>query len=197
VSTARRHFVDRPTFALVLDAADPDWQTLLCLARYGALRVTSETNRLRWADIAWDHGRFTVTSPKTARTGKGCRVVPLFPELAASLRVAWERAGGGAEFVLPARLRGSGGNLRNAFPWLCRRAGVLPWPKPFTNLRASRVTELVDEFPSHVVNAWCGHTEAVSQAHYRQVREEHFARAAGNSLPAGSTSAEVDKSYPQ
>jgi len=44
-------------------------------------------------------------------------------------------------------------------------------------LRASRATELADAFPSHVASAWLGHTEAIADAHYRQVTEEHFVKA--------------------
>jgi integrase len=198
VNTGRRAFVTRETFSLVLGAApDANWRALLCLSRFGAMRVPSETSLLKWEDVAWDNARFTVTSPKTARTGKGCRVTPLFPELAAALREAWELADEGAVYVLTGRPRGRSVNLRKALLKICRRAGVVPWPKPFTNMRASRVTELADEYPSHVVNAWCGHSEAVSQAHYRQVTESHFARAAGNGLPARVASPETDKTYPQ
>jgi integrase len=199
VNTARRHFVDRATFALLLDSCpDANWRCIFCLARYGALRVPSETSLLRWPDVAWDHARMTVTSPKTARAGKAARIVPLFPELAGALREAWELAPEGAVYVLPERLRRRGVNLRESLRVLCRKAGILPWGKPFTNLRASRVTELVEEYPSHVVNAWCGHTEAVSQAHYRQVTEAHFARAAGDGPPPRlQVETTRDKSYPQ
>src|SRR5262245_62719307 len=61
---------------------------------------------------------------------------------------------------------------------IIRKAKVNAWPKLFQNLRTSRVTELHDHFPGHVVDTWCGHSEAVSKAHYRQTLEEHFDRAA-------------------
>src|SRR5262249_9698050 len=147
---------------------------------YGALRVPSESSLLKWADIAWDAARLTVTSPKTRRKAKPFRVVPLFPELAGLLSEAWEQAETGAEFVLPgARFRSAETNLRKGVSAACARAGVEPWVKPFQNLRASRVTELAEGSPAHVVDAWCGHTEAVSRAHYRMTTEDHFARAAG------------------
>lgn len=58
-------------------------------------------------------------------------------------------------------------------------AGLRPWPKPWQNLRSSRATELADKFPSHVCAAWLGHTEAVADEFYRQVTDDHFARAIG------------------
>lgn len=45
-------------------------------------------------------------------------------------------------------------------------------------MRASRETELVETFPSHVVAAWLGHSVAIAEKHYLQVTEDHFVRAA-------------------
>lgn len=59
------------------------------------------------------------------------------------------------------------------------QASLEPWPKLFNALRSTRETELEEEFPSHVVCAWMGHSRQVSQKHYLQVTEEHFARGSG------------------
>src|SRR5262249_15775965 len=139
------------------------------------------TGLLKWADVAWGADRFTATSPKTARKGKPKRVVPLFAELRAVLEEAWDQAEEGAEYVLPRPLRGR--NVREGLEGACRRAGVPLWPRAFSNLRASRVTELAEEYPAHVVCSWCGHTEAISRAHYRMTTEGHFRRAAGKATP--------------
>jgi hypothetical protein len=56
------------------------------------------------------------------------------------------------------------------------------WPGPWTNLRASRDTELRERFPSHVVNAWIGHCEQIAQKHYLRVTDEHFTEAAQDSV---------------
>ena len=58
-----------------------------------------------------------------------------------------------------------------------RRAGFEPWPRAWNNLRASRATELAEEFPGHVAAAWLGHTEEIANAHYRQVLPAHFDKA--------------------
>ena len=71
--------------------------------------------------------------------------------------------------------------------WLKRavlRSGRQPWPKLWVALRASRATELVDKYPSHVCAAWLGHTEAIANQHYRMVTSEHVQRA--TSEPTGS-----------
>jgi hypothetical protein len=69
-------------------------------------------------------------------------------------------------------------NLRTRFHKIIERAGLVPWERSFHNLRATRQTELEDRFPSHVVCAWLGNTEAVARKHYLQVRDEHFEQAA-------------------
>ena len=69
-------------------------------------------------------------------------------------------------------------NLRTRFHKIIERAGLMPWERLFHNLRASRQTELEDQFPSHVVGAWMGDSEAVAKKRYLQVRDEHFEQAA-------------------
>jgi hypothetical protein len=47
-------------------------------------------------------------------------------------------------------------------------------------LRSSRETELLEEFPVHVVALWMGHDAKVSLKHYAQTTEDHFVRATGS-----------------
>ncbi|MDA1215103.1 MAG: hypothetical protein O2955_21605, partial [Planctomycetota bacterium] len=58
-----------------------------------------------------------------------------------------------------------------------KRAGLVAWPKLFANMRASRATELTEEFQPHVCSAWMGHTEQIARKHYQQVTENHFEQA--------------------
>ena len=64
------------------------------------------------------------------------------------------------------------------------RAGPEPWPRLWQNFRATRATELCDEYPSHLAAKWLRHSELIANRHYRQVREEHYQRAI--SKPTGS-----------
>ena len=59
---------------------------------YRGGRCPSEVLRLTWDDVDWGLKRFTVTSNKTKKQGKGSRVVPLFPELEPFLAEAFELA---------------------------------------------------------------------------------------------------------
>lgn len=56
-----------------------------------------------------------------------------------------------------------------------------PWPKLWVNLRASCRTDVEEEFPTHVCNAWLGHSKAVADKHYLRVKPEYIAKANGES----------------
>lgn len=132
----------------------------------------------------------TVRSPKTERhEGKATRLVPIFPELYPYLREAFESAEPGTEFVI-ARCRDGSVNLRTQLERIIRRAGVQAWPKLFHNLRATRETELAEQFPLHVVCAWIGNSTAIAAKHYLQVTDDHFNRAAGQPEKAAQKTAQ-------
>jgi hypothetical protein len=74
------------------------------------------------------------------------------------------------------------------------RAGIVLWEKPFNNMRSTRATELVEIFPSHIVNEWMGHTEAVAMAHYRQATgkaADKFFEQAAKGLPVKKIGAKM------
>ncbi len=101
---------------------------------------------LQWSNIDWDAGRIRIDSPKT-----GLRFCPLFPEVRTVLSEAFELASDDAVYVIE-RDRGAE-NPRTQFERILSRAGVERCTQPFNNLRASRRTELQEQFPSHVINA--------------------------------------------
>jgi len=175
----RRVFVDRDVFAKVLDACpDGQWRSVAALARYGGLRCASEIALLKWSDILWDEKRFVVTSPKTARYGKGSRTVPIFPELSPFLEEAYDLASEVAVWVVPMLEGDKSKNLGTTFNKIIRRAGVDAWPKPFQNLRSSRQTELEQDYPTYVVCSWLGNSPKIAQNHYLTVTEDHYRSAA-------------------
>ena len=164
------------------------WRLVIALGRYAGLRIPSEVAQLTWDDIAWDTGRLTVRSPKTARhDGHAVRLVPICPELRSILAEAHEQAAEGAKLLLPRTLTGAS-NLRTTFTKIITRAGHKPWPRLFQNLRASCATDWVERYPNHVVAKWLGHSPMIAAAHYLQTREQHFldAVAGGGERPAGN-----------
>jgi integrase len=183
----RQRFVTRDEITRVLEACPSHhWRAIVALSRFGGLRCPSEVLSVRWQDIDWDSGRIMVTSPKTEHhAGKASRTIPLFAELRPYLAEAFDLAPDGAEFVVDEKYRkaamGPSGwmnaNLRTTFEKIVKRAGITPWPRLFHNLRASRETELVEEYPVQVVTSWLGNTPSVAMRHYLMTTDEHFATA--------------------
>lgn len=178
---AKRRFIPAADVAKVVEAApDPQWKLLIVLARWGGLRIPSEALALTWADVDFERQRFTVRSSKTEHHADGgVRLVPMFPEVAEHFQRVFDEAESGTLHVIT-RYRNPASNLRTQFGRYITAAGLEPWPKPWQNLRVSRATELADLYPSHVCAAWLGHSEKIADAYYRQVTEDHFARAAQN-----------------
>ena len=164
------------------------WRLVVALGRYAGLRIPSEVASLTWDDIAWDTGRLTVRSPKTARhDGHAVRLVPICPELRSILTEAYEQAAEGEKLILPRTLTGAS-NLRTTLTKIITRAGHKPWPRLFQNLRASCATDWVERYPNHVVAKWLGHSPLIAAAHYLQARERHFEDAVAG---GGQGAAEV------
>lgn len=124
-----------------------------------------------------------VPSPKTEHhVGGESRLVPIFPELLPYLREVFEAAEPGSEYVI-SRYRKPAINLRKNLERIIEKAGLKIWPKLFQNLRATRQTELCEQWPEHVVCAWIGNSQQVARKHYLHVTDEHFERAAGPTGP--------------
>ena len=172
---ARLRFIPIDAVQKVIDqATDHEWRLLIALSRFGGLRCPSEHLALTWRDINWEAGKFRVDSPKT-----GERWVPIFPELRPFLAESLEQAEDGAVHVIT-RYRDAKCNLRTSFVRLIRKAGLTPWPRLFQNLRASRETELMRTYPAPVVCEWIGNTLAVALAHYHQMLDSDYEKAARN-----------------
>ncbi len=185
VNRDRLQFVEAATVQVLLDSlVDPEWRLCIALARWGGLRVPSEIRDLKWGDIVWDRNRFVVSCVKTSgHEGKGTRIVPIFPEIKPYLEDLYERAEPGL-YVFP-KLRMFRGMPKLLVDRILA-AGILPWIKPWQNLRSTRATELADLFPSHVAAAWLGHSVAVSDRHYRQVTDDHFEKAVLRAAKSGA-----------
>lgn len=178
----RRFFIDRAMVAKLMRVCEPKWQLIIALARFGGVQAPSEMLALRWEWVDWEADRFTVYKPKTDTF----REVPIFPELKPYLEKGWELAGDGAEFVVDAGQGRGEKALYSAFRKRIERAGITPWPKLFVNLRSSRETELVEEYPVHVAAAWLGNSPQVAAKHYLQVTDAHFSRAIASQSSSNS-----------
>lgn len=164
------------------EAPTLEWKALIVLGRWGGLRVPSEAFAMRWEDINWQLSRFIVNSPKTVHQNKPKRTVPLFPELVGPLMDLSESQRRRTEFVLPT-LRAKSGNVGTPFRKIIERAGIVPWPKPWSALRSTRETELAAIHPIHVVCEWMGNTIAVARRHYLKATESDFIKASADNTP--------------
>jgi integrase len=96
-------FVPREVVDKLMKKANPVWQVILGLSRYGGLRTPSETLSLRWEDIDWEMNRMSIPEPKVEhREGRGIRSCPIFPELRPILDEAFEIFGDKSEYVVAA-----------------------------------------------------------------------------------------------
>lgn len=153
---ARMQFIDRTTIQKVLDyCPNTQWKLIVCLARVGGLRIPSELVGLTWDCIHWDKKLMTVHSPKTEHNDGGAfRVIPLFPEIESLLQDALKDAPKGQLLIFPTVLTST--NLRRRLTQIIKKAGVPLWKKLFQNLRASRSTELANDYPAAQIKSWLG-----------------------------------------
>ena len=178
---ARRRYVEIGTLEKLLDACPSrEWQTLLLLGRRLGLRIPSESNALKWADVDLENGAIQIHAPKTERhKNKGTRTAPLFPDLLEALRQLKDeqrRSGEQSPFVLPT-VRGANINLRTAFERIIYNAGVEKWPRIFQNLRASAATDISETFGEQSEAAWVGHSPEIAKKHYLMITPETLAAA--------------------
>jgi len=150
------------------------------LSRFGGLRRPSEHLAVTWDGIDRENDRIRIKSPKAEHhAGKISRTIPIFPELRPHLGASFDQAAEGGVHVIT-RYRKTSANLRRSLTRILECAGLKPWPKLFQNFRSRRETELVVQFPIHVVCSWIGNTKAVAVKHYLQTTEEHFRKATQN-----------------
>jgi len=188
----RQRYITEDETKLLIDAApDCTWKTIIALARFGGLRCPSEVLSLRLADLDWERGAMTVTSPKGEGHGKGRRAVPMFARLRPYLETAWDMAAEGQANVIPENLylpaaNGPSGwvnmNLRTEFGRIVDRAGLDRWPRLFHALRASCESDLAREYPITTVCKWIGNTVAIAARHYVQVTDADFQKAASGAV---------------
>lgn len=170
----RQFFVTHEMIAACLEqATNQDWRTIMALCRFGGLRCPSEVLGLKWTDIDLPGGKMLIDSDKT-----GLRLCPIFVELRPFLEQAWDAAPTGATHVITS-YRSVEQNLRTQFERIIKQAGLVPWPRLFQNLRASRETELMGRYPAKDVASWIGNSVPVAMKHYAMATDEAFQSAAG------------------
>ncbi len=203
----RDFFLTRDQTEKILAACpDAEWRLLVSLWRYAGLRKM-EAFHLTWGDVLRNDGKMRVHATKTAHhEGKDVRYVGL-RDIRQHLEDVFQEQLPTGKHSLPAddsiitRFSKTNCNLDKPFKVILHKAGIVPWPKLFQNMRASCETQWLDEgHPAHVVAAMIGHSVKVQRASYAQITDGHF--EAFNSvtkigLPGGLEGLRTDEKQPK
>ena len=179
----RQHFVTADTIYAALEHVScPELRAVIALSRFGGLRTPSETLALTWQDVDLTARRLTVHASKTEHLEDGgIRYCPIFEELYPYLLHLQDIARPGIDCPMSSpvitRWSSADQNLRTPFLKVLRRAGIKAWPKLFHNMRATRQTELLAQFPAKDVCDWLGNSQAVAMKHYAMPTNDSFQRA--------------------
>ena len=174
IAAKRDRYVSPQESLTILDECHSiQWKLVFGLARFAGLRCPSETHRLTWANVDFDHKRLVVYAPKTDST----RIVPLVPTLLSILQDAFDQAAEGSTKIVT--FSASSTNIHRGLEKIITRAGIVPWDDLLQTLRRCAESDFAKHNPQHAVSKWIGHSMAVSERHYLQVDEEI--------LDAGST----------
>ena len=181
----RKVYIPEETVDVVLkNCTDNEFRLIVALSRYGGLRIPSELTHLTWNDVDWANNSITVYSPKKKGIdSQKRRRIPIFPEIRPFLEKAILDAPEGSTHVISENSRRKKANLRTKLLRILKRAGVKKWEKLFQNLRASRETDLMLEWPAHIVCSWLGNSIQVANDHYLMVTAADFETAAGAKPP--------------
>lgn len=193
-SKARRFLVPAEVVQQAIQcAANNEQKLIFALARWGGMRIPSEILGLRWEHVDWEREKMLVKAPKQIHNAVELheRWMPIWPEIRPHLkaleqewtermyRVAPDVPPDMSAAVITRHRSRHTAAYRKLFLLACYRAGITksrdeqPWPKVFTNMRSTRVTELRAMYPScpDAVNYWMNHSEDISQTHYQQWEE--------------------------
>ena len=162
----RQVYVPFETIHELLKVCDDEWKTIIAMARFAMLRIPSEIVPLDWSKIDFMAKRMTIRSPKTEHHPDGAiRRVPIFPDLLPILKGVDKSS----QWVMPSH-RDPEVNLRQHVYDLLKRAGIKPWPKIFTNLRASCIRDLLQATHDvKLVARWAGNSEKVIMKYYLMI----------------------------
>ncbi len=180
VNEERIEYVPAETVeAVIATCPDDDWRLIFALPRFAGGRFPSEFKNLKWSDVDWENGWFTVHESKVEHhPGRGRRVIPIFEALRPHLERAYRNRAPGAVYVVPILRHCT--NVATQAKRLVTKAGFKVWPKFFTNLRGSCSDDLEkDRYGEKAIDKWIGNTARVRHKHYRGVRAEDWARATG------------------
>lgn len=157
-----KYFLSREDTEKILAACeDPNDRLYFALARYGGLRLPSESKGLRWQHILWEQGKILLHAPKTNRhDGKGKRYIPLFSCLKPHLQEQFDAAADKEGLVISKYVD------VHKIKKVVVSCGIEIWPDFYRTLRYSRRCELLSKRPANLVAGILGHSESTATRFY-------------------------------
>jgi integrase len=204
VGAGKKEYVPAGTIERVIAHIPADrleWKLLFSFGRYIGCRMPSEIRNLTWNDVNYEANTILLKSPKTARRGKGERLVPIFPEIRELLlkqseaaqehvnELGRHAAGDAAVYVFPTLRRHS--NSATTAAKAVKAAGFKVWPKFWNSLRASCETDLMDRYGLRKACAWIGNSPAVAMKHYALLRKTDYTDLGEDLCAAPSVAAQA------
>lgn len=171
IDQSRKSYIDRTTAMRLLDKMSiKEHRVLFCLARFGGLRIPSESLEMTWDCIDWETHTMRVRSKKMVRhKSKEIRTVPIEPLLYRELLDLAELRGASGRLIATFTSDNSG-TYRHFLDAAAKACGLTMWPKMWHNLRASCGTDWRGQFANgYVVDAWIGHSSRIADLHYNRV----------------------------
>jgi len=174
---SREVFVSMETYnRLIAYCQDAELRVLLAFYRIGGMRL-SEAFESKWEDVDWSEERLVVHSPKTERSGKAFRVIPLFNEIQVELKKLKSELADATGIIIRKRRKKT--TVYRAIEKLCKDAGVPVWERLIQNLRASRANEIFRDVHGVAESEWIGHTAHTARQHYLQLLPQDYDKALG------------------
>lgn len=184
------HYIDSAATVRLWNAIQTEEdQTRFVLLRFLGLRAPSEINALTWRDVDWTGLQMTIRSKKLRHNrNQGHRICPIsHPDVLPVLQRAYEKRSADDSPIAPIITHTS--LTKRVKQWV-GAAGLELWPQLLINFRRSAVTDACEYLPSHVVAAYFGHCEEISNANYRMTIAAHAQAWAGaTSVVHGKTPA--------
>ncbi len=187
IGVGAKEYIDFSEFQKVIEyyAHDKEMQCILALSRWSGLRVASEIVTLRRSNIDIAGDRFIIDDSKRShRQSRGppkIRTLPLFSGLRPYVMALLDQPGKPTDYLLPTvggqNAQRIGSMLRQRVYRALDKLGIPRWPKVFHSPRATRQTQLKDQFGEKAACDWIGNSPDVSRRNYELIDGETFARA--------------------
>lgn len=182
VNPDRFFYIPMEMFQQVLSVCDLYWQLVLMFGRYCGVRGSSELYQMEWEDIHWTGtdrsgrtlpGFVFIRASKTAKYNRQFRKVPLHPDLERAL-LAWiQQVPENTGMVFPGMQAST--NFSVMAGKLMRKAGLVPPPNPWYNLRKSFCTDLFQKVRDSVVYEHISdHSVRIAKKHYQMMTDDRL-----------------------